>query len=78
MPASPRSSTPLADEILRYLASHPGAEDTAEGIAGWWAISQRAASSRRAVEAALNDLARAGRLIVSTGADGRCRYRQKP
>jgi hypothetical protein len=78
MPASPRSSTPIADEILRYLTSHPGAEDTTEGIAEWWALNQRVASSRRTLEATLNDLARAGRLIVSTGADGRCRYRRKP
>lgn len=33
--------TEVVDAILRYLASHPDAADTSEGIAKWWVPTER-------------------------------------
>ena len=33
--------TEVVDAILRYLASHPDAADTSEGIAKWWLPADR-------------------------------------
>ncbi len=64
-----------AAEILRYLKTHPGADDTLEGIQAWWstvaAVEQRAAN----VGTALEDLVRTGHLIRNTARDRRTHYR---
>lgn len=51
----------IAATLLEYLAGHPDAADSVEGIRRWW-IPQNVAASRSDVEAALEQLVRAGEL----------------
>lgn len=46
--------TDVVDAILRYLADHPDAADTSEGIAKWWLPTDRTIDT----EAVLSALAR--------------------
>ena len=46
--------TEVVDAILRYLASHPDAADTSDGIAKWWVPADRGADG----DAVLSALAR--------------------
>ena len=50
----------LADEIRHYLAHHPNASDSAEGIALWWISRQRLAAALSDVVRALEHLEREG------------------
>lgn len=59
--------------LVAYWQANPLAADTAEGIHQWW-IGQ-AAVTRRALEEALRQLVRQGRVLENTAADGRIRYR---
>ncbi len=36
MPDAPRSPPEVAEQIRRYLAAHPNASDTVEGVQAWW------------------------------------------
>ena len=36
MPDAPKTVSEVADEIRRYLAAHPNASDTVEGVQTWW------------------------------------------
>jgi hypothetical protein len=61
----------LAAEVLRYVAQHPDAADTAEGIWRWW-LPQGSAEYRESdVRAALEWLAERGALVRSRLPDGR-------
>jgi hypothetical protein len=64
----------LAAALLRYLAEHPGAADTAEGVHRWWL--PHGADEYRAddVRAALDWLAGRGELVRSRLPDGRELY----
>jgi plasmid stabilization system protein ParE len=50
----------IADEIERYLARHPEAADSVEGISGWWLSSQH---GKDAVLAALVQLEARGIVV---------------
>jgi len=54
MQAQEDHTTEVVDAILRYLASHPDAADTSEGIAKWWLQTERGVDT----EAVLSALAR--------------------
>jgi hypothetical protein len=56
MPVDDHAIRTAADLIQRYLADHPDAADTAEGMRVWWFSGVSAA----AIEAALADLVRRG------------------
>src|SRR5207253_256148 len=56
---SPEQVT-LARTVLAYLASHPAARDTREGIADWWVRQQQ-------IEYAAQDVARVVRFLVTQG-----------
>ncbi len=60
----------IAREIERYLADHPEAADSAEGIARWWLTRQRIHYEVALVEAALAHLRRKGVVVSDTGAGG--------
>jgi uncharacterized membrane protein len=60
--------------ILRYVAHHPEAKDTAEGIAQWWLLGSRTKASVAEVKAGLDCLVAQGRLAAERQADGNVYY----
>ena len=50
----------VAREIEQYLAAHPQAIDSLEGIATWWVLRQRICTEVGLVRAALGQLMAAG------------------
>src|SRR5262245_26790997 len=66
---------PLTDEVLAYVARHPQAQDTVEGIAEWWLLEQQIAHAVSDVEAALGELVGDGFLVACQCKDGRTYYR---
>jgi hypothetical protein len=65
---------PIADEILAYLAKHPEAQDTLEGITEWWLLEQRIRSAIAEVDGALSSLVADNLLVTRQCADGRTYY----
>ena len=63
----------VADAILRYLARHPDAADTDEGIAKWWISGPRSADTD-AVLAALARLEAQGLVHRRINADQHVLY----
>ena len=64
----------LAEDLLAYLAEHPGAMDTREGIAEWWLLRQRVRVVVEQVDRVLRRLTEEGTL-KATGAGAARRYR---
>lgn len=64
----------LTAEITDYLAAHPEAADTAEGVAQWWVGRQRYDRLMAAVEAALTRLVAQGVVSCREAADGTVYY----
>src|SRR6266571_4271251 len=68
----------LAHQILAYLAEHPLAQDTLEGIMEWWLLDRDVVQQTSEVTSALEELV-AKRLILETRAkDSRAHYRLNP
>ena len=65
----------ISGEILKYLAEHPGAQDTVEGVTEWWIYQQRIESHAAQVEQALADLVARGLLLERKARDARFHYR---
>lgn len=64
----------LRDEILKYLAAHPRAADTVEGIANWWLPRQRYEADIQKIQQALDELAERRLVAKTTLADGTILY----
>ncbi len=64
----------IAREILAYLVEHPSAQDTLEGVAGWWLLRQRIESRTAQVKAALEVLVKDGYVVERREGDRRTRY----
>ncbi len=64
----------IASEILAYFAERPHAQDTLEGVAGWWLLRQRIESRTAQVKAALDELVKEGYIVERRGGDRRTRY----
>lgn len=60
--------------IRHYLAGHPAASDTVEGVRLWWLEPQGVQAAHEAVAAALEQLARAGTVERRRLADGTTVY----
>ena len=71
---TPRRS-PSFYEILGYLADHPQAQDTVEGIVEWWLLEQRIKRATTQVKTMLEQLVAEGLVIARQGAGGRIYYR---
>lgn len=64
----------VAREIARYLADHPAAADSAEGIRRWWLLRQRFDEAAEQVQRALDQLEAAGQVKRQTLPDGTVIY----
>ncbi|MEJ8838008.1 hypothetical protein [Ramlibacter sp. AN1133] len=64
----------LRSALLAYLATHPDACDTADGILEWWLPASETWSLSQ-VEHTLERLVQAGTLRRLPALDGRVRYR---
>jgi Fe2+ or Zn2+ uptake regulation protein len=67
----------VAQAILGYLAEHPEAMDTPEGIAGWWLMREQVRVSVPTIVRVLHHLAESGHLDeLGTGDTLRYRLRR--
>ncbi|OGW38463.1 MAG: hypothetical protein A2X58_00430 [Nitrospirae bacterium GWC2_56_14] len=64
----------IAREILVYLADHPEAGDTLEGIMQWWLLQRRIQNQIVLVEKALNELVNDGYVKKNINANVEVRY----
>ena len=64
----------LEDAILEYLAEHPKARDTWEGIVEWWLLEREVYQESQRVRQALQRLVDQGRLTMTQGPDKRVHY----
>ena len=60
-------------KILAYLIDNPQAQDTLEGIAGWWVLQQDIKRSVALIRKAVDDLLHQGLLLERQG-NGRTKY----
>ncbi|MDZ7288481.1 MAG: hypothetical protein ONB44_00940 [candidate division KSB1 bacterium] len=63
----------MADAILGYLAEHPRASDTLEGIAEWWIMRHQVRVEVNTLERILRQLTNSG-LLEKTGLGDNPRY----
>jgi len=68
--------TRIAEAIRDYLARHPDAADSEEGIAAWWLPAMGIEASAAEVAAALPSLCDAGLIAPQRLPDGRVIYRR--
>lgn len=68
------STGTLLQAIEAYLAAHPMAADSVEGVARWWLQGSGVTGTYREVEAALETLVRHGRMRRVALADGSTLY----
>jgi hypothetical protein len=66
--------SPFAYKILAYLAEHPDADDTLEGIMEWWLLEQRIKHWAVEVQAALAGLVAQGLVLERRDRAGRTHY----
>jgi hypothetical protein len=64
----------IARAIERYLAKHPNAADSLEGIHRWWLLRQRYEESAQQVQEALEQLLREGVVSKRVLSDGQVLY----
>jgi len=64
----------MAVEVLDYLALHPLAADSSDGVARWWLGATRAGASLQQVERALELLVSRGRMRRLKLTDGTVLY----
>jgi len=68
----------LAHQILAYLAEHPVAQDTVEGIMEWWLLDREIVHQTKAVTSALAELVAKGLILETRAKDSRAHYRLNP
>jgi hypothetical protein len=69
--------TAVAEEILRYLRTHPEAADTTRGIARWWLQRQPYEDTVELVAKALERLLREGAVVQTLTRNGNTIYRRR-
>ena len=72
-----RHEEKLAEAILKYLAEHPQASDTLEGIAEWWIMRQQIRVEAISAARALRQLTESGLLEEIGEGENPRRYRLK-
>ena len=68
------STWTVAIKILRYLAEHPNAADTSDGILEWWLFNQSIFDEEKVVEQALDSLVEQKLIFRVKAADTRKHY----
>jgi len=68
------SKAQIAHEILAYLAEHPDAQDTLDGIVQWWLLERKIEYQRDLVIEALAQLTAKGFIEERPGANQRRLY----
>lgn len=63
-----------ARKILCYLAEHPTAADTTEGILQWWLLERTIVEEKETVQRALDRLVEQGLIVAVQSADARRHY----
>ena len=61
-------------EILAYLAEHPHARDTLDGIVRWWLLERKIKFQTALVQEALDSLVETGLIFKHKGVDERMHY----
>lgn len=64
----------MSDELLSYLARHPQAADSLDGILQWWRPRQRYETERGRIEEALEKLVQGNRIVKHRLIDGTTVY----
>jgi hypothetical protein len=77
VPANPSLPSP-APEILDYLARHPEAQDTIDGILHWWVLDSCIRSWAPKITETVAQLVERGFLEQKPSADGHVFYRVSP
>ena len=77
MPENEQEIKRVAQEIERYLISHPAAADSLEGVAKWWLTLQRYNDALAIVREALDYLIANGRVVRAKNPNGTCIYRKQ-
>ena len=65
----------MAYDILAYLAENPDAQDTLEGIIGWWLLGQAVKPNTTFVEETLTELVNRGLVLARRGKGARTYYK---
>jgi hypothetical protein len=60
----------IKDLIARYIAAHPHAADTVDGICDWWVAPDLPDAVRAEVQAAADELVARGTLVKSALPEG--------
>jgi hypothetical protein len=74
VPADPALPSP-APEILDYLARHPGAQDTMDGILQWWVLDAHVRKWAPKISETVAQLVERGFLKQKRSADGHVFYK---
>ena len=64
----------MAEAVMRYLAEHPAAMDTLDGIAQWWLMRQVVRTDLERLQRVLTRLADTG-VLEAVGQGESVRYR---
>lgn len=70
--------SPLAYEVLAYLADHPAAQDSLEGIVQWWLLERYIADETKKVQEAVLELTARGLLLERRNGSSHLHYRIDP
>ena len=73
--ACPHVMQQIVYDILAYMAENPDAQDTLEGIVGWWLSGQDVKSNAALVEEALTELVDRGLILARRAEDARVYYK---
>ncbi len=71
-----RREEEMANAIVEYLAKHPQASDTLEGVAEWWIMRQQVRAEVNRLKKVLHRLKESG-VLEEIGEDDNPRYRLK-
>lgn len=66
--------SPIAYELLAYLAEHPEAQDTLVGVMRWWLLERQTRYWQPQVQAALEQLQAEDLVVVKQAQDHQLRY----